>query len=65
MAHTLNSVYNKKTYAEILLRYRRLFAKGDVIIGEWDIFGVEIFLRYSQFFIKGDFIIGRVECIWQ
>ena len=52
----------KKKYAEILLRYRRLFDKGDVIIGEWSIFGVEIFLPYSQFFVKGDFVIGRVEC---
>ena len=40
----------------------QLFAKDDVIIGEWGIFGVEILLRYSQFFIKGDFVIGGVEC---
>ena len=52
----------KKKYAEILLHYRWLFIKGDIIIGEWGIFGVGIFLHYSQFFIKGDFIIGVVEC---
>ena len=39
------------------------FVKGNIIIGEWGIFGVEIFLCYSQFFIKGDFVIGGVECI--
>ena len=32
--HTLNSTYNEKKYAEILLRYRWLFVKGDVFIGE-------------------------------
>ena len=47
---------------EILLHYRQLFVKGNVIIGEWSIFGVEIFLHYSQFFVKGDFDIGGVEC---
>ena len=32
---TLNSAYNeKKKYAEILLRYRWLFVKGDIFIGE-------------------------------
>ena len=62
-SRTLNSTSNeKKKYAEILLRYRRLFVKGDVIIGEWGIFAVEIFLCYSQFFVKGDFVIGGVEC---
>ena len=48
---------------EILFNYRWLFIKGDIIIGEWGIFGVEIFLCYNQFFIKGNFIIGRVECM--
>ena len=62
-ALTLNSTYNEKKYAEILLHYRWLFIKGNVIIGEWGIFGVEIFLHYSQFFIKADFIIGGVECM--
>ena len=38
------------------------YVKGDVIIGEWVIFGVEIFLHYSRFFVKGDFVIGGVEC---
>ena len=52
----------KKKYVEILICYRWLFVKGDVIIGEWSIFGVEIFLCYSQFFIKGNLVIGRVEC---
>ena len=47
---------------EILLRYRQLFVKDDVLIGEWDIFGAEVFLCYSRFFITGDFVIGRVEC---
>ena len=59
--YTLSSAYNKK-YVQILLCYRQLFVKGDIIIGEWDIFGVEIFLHYIQFFVKGDFIIGGVEC---
>ena len=64
---TLSSDYNKKKkkkkYAEILPRYRRLFVKGDVIIGEWGILGVKIFLGYNRFFVKGDFVIGGVECI--
>ena len=54
-----------KTYVEILLHYRQLFIKGDIIIGEWTIFGVKIFLCYSQFFNKGDFVIGGVECIFR
>ena len=54
----LHSAYNKK-YVKILLHYRWLFIKGNVIIGECGIFGVEI----CQFFVKGNFIIGRVECI--
>ena len=29
-----------KKYVEILLHYRWLFIKGNVIIGEWGIFGV-------------------------
>ena len=57
---TLNSAYN----AEILVRYRRLFVKGDVFICEWSIFGAEVFLRNSQFFVKGNFVIGRVECMY-
>ena len=51
-----------KKYVEILLHYRQLFVKGNVIIGEWGIFCVEIFHQYSQFFIKSNFILGRVEC---
>ena len=31
---TLNSAYNKKKYAEILLRYRWPFIKGNVFVGE-------------------------------
>ena len=31
---TLNSIYNEKKYAEILLHYRWLFVKDDVLIGE-------------------------------
>ena len=46
-ASTLNSTYNEKKYAELLLHYRQLFIKGNVIIGEWGVFGVEIFLHYS------------------
>ena len=53
----------KKKYAEILLHYRQLFIKGNVIIGKWGIFGMEIFLRYSRFFIKSKFIIDGAECI--
>ena len=51
-----------KKYADILLRYRWLFIKGNVFIGVCGIFGADIFLHYSQFFIKGDFVIGGVEC---
>ena len=47
---------------EILLHYRWLFVKGDVIIGEWGKFGVEIFLRYNRFFVKVDLLIDGVEC---
>ena len=47
MPCTLNSTYNEKKYAEILLRYRQLFVKGNIFIGEWGIFGVEVFLYYS------------------
>ena len=64
LVYTLNSTYNEKKYAEILLHCRWPFIKGDVFISEWGIFGVEIFLHYSQFSIKGDLIIGRVECNW-
>ena len=45
--HTINSAYKEKKYAEILLHYRQLFIKDNIIIGEWGIFGVEIFLCYS------------------
>ena len=48
---------------EIFLHYRWLFIKGDVFIGEWEIFGAEVFLCYSQFFVKGDFVIDGVECM--
>ena len=44
---TLNSFYNEKKYAEILLRYRWVFIKDDVLIGDWGIFGAEVFLHYS------------------
>ena len=63
MHGTLNSAYNKKKYAEILLHYRQLYVKGNVFIGERGIFGAKVFLRYRQFFVKSNFIIGRVECI--
>ena len=59
---TLNSTYNEKKYAEILLHYRQIFIVGDVFVGEWGIFGVDIFLCYSWFFVKGNFVIGGVEC---
>ena len=61
ISFTLNAAIMKK-YAEIFLHYRWLFIKGNAIIGEWGIFGVEVSLHYSQFFVKGDFVIGRVEC---
>ena len=61
---TLNSAYNEKKYAEILLRYRQLFVKGDVFIGVCGIFGADIFLHYSRFFVKGDFVICGVECMY-
>ena len=49
-ADTLNSAYNEKKYAEILLCYRQLFVKADVFIGQLGIFGAEVFLHYRQFF---------------
>ena len=52
----------KKNICEVFLRYRRLFVKGNVIIGECEIFGAEVFLHYSRFFVKGDFVTGGVEC---
>ena len=67
LSHTLDSPYNEKKYAEILLHYRWLFIKGNVFIGEW---GIQcIWCRgfpfvIANFFVKGDFVIGRVECIW-
>ena len=61
MVHTLNSAYNEKKYVKIFLRYRQLFVKGNLIIGEWRILGAEIFLQFSRFFVKGDFVIGGVE----
>ena len=59
----INSAYNEKKYAEIFLHYRWLFIKGDIFIGEWEVFGTEVFLCYSQFFIISDFVIDGVECI--
>ena len=32
--HTLNSAYNEKKYAKILLHYRQLFVKAGVFISE-------------------------------
>ena len=63
--YTLSSTYNEKTYAEIFPCYRWLFVKGNIIIGEWEIFGAEVFLHHSQFFIKGNFVIDGVECTVQ
>ena len=63
-ASTLNSAYNKKKYAEILLHYRWLFIKNNVFIGERGLFGTEVFLHYRRFFIKSNFVIGRVECMY-
>ena len=52
----------KKKYVEICLRYRQLFVRDDVFIGEWKIFGAQVFLCYRRFFVKGDFVIDGVEC---
>ena len=46
---------------EIFLHYRWLFVKGNVLIGECEIFGVEVFLCYSHFFVKGNFVLDGVE----
>ena len=56
LSHTLNSKYNEKNMQRNV--------KGDVFIGEWEIFGVEVFLRYSRFFVKDDFFIDGVECMF-
>ena len=53
-----------KKNMQILLRYRQLFVKGNVFIGERGIFGAEVFLHYRQFFIKSNFVIGGVEYIY-
>ena len=53
-----------KKYVEIFVCYRCLFVMGDIIIGEWEIFGAEVFLRYSRFFVISDFVIGGVECTY-
>ena len=58
---TLNSTYNEKKYAEILLHYRQLFIKDDVFIGERGIFGAEVFLHYRQFFIKSNFVTATKQ----
>ena len=42
----------KKKYAEILLHYRWLFVKGDIIISEWGIFGVEISFVIADISLK-------------
>ena len=47
--NTLNSAYNEKKYAEILLRYRQLFVKGNLFIGEW------VYLVWIFSFVIGDF----------
>ena len=36
----------KKKYGEIFLHYRWLFIKGDIIIGELEIFGAQVFIHY-------------------
>ena len=55
----------KIKYTEIFLRYRQLFVKCDVFIGEWEIFGTEVYLHYSQFLVKGDFVMDGVECTYK
>ena len=49
---TLNSAYNEKKSAEIFLHYRWLFIKGNVFIGEWEIFGAEVFLVIADFSLR-------------
>ena len=49
--NTLNSAYNRKKYAEILLHYRWLFVKGNVFIDE----RVYLVQRFS--FVIGDFLL--------
>ena len=63
LSSTLNSAYNEKKYAEILLCYSWLFVKGDIFIGKRGIFGAEVFLHYRRFFVESDFVICGVVCI--
>ena len=50
----------KKKYAEIFLRYRWLFIKSNVVIGEWKIYGAELSFLYSRFFRQRQLHIGGV-----
>ena len=57
---TLNSAYNEKQCAGILLCYRQLYIKGNITIGEWGIFGVDTILQKSGVIYR--FRCGRVDC---
>ena len=49
---TFNSAYNRKKYEEIFLCYRQLSVKGNVFIGEWEIFGAEVSFIIADFSLK-------------
>ena len=44
---TLNSAYNEKNMRRFSFIIYGFFIKGNIIIGEWEIFGVKVFLHYS------------------
>ena len=52
LIYTLNSTYNEKKYVEVFLHYRQLFIKGDIFIGEWEIFGAEVSFIIANFSLK-------------
>ena len=59
---TLNLAYNEKKYAETFLHYRQFFVKGNIIMGEWEIFAVEVSFIIADFLLKATLLLGGVEC---
>ena len=55
----------KKKYAEILLHYRQLFIKGNIIIGEWKYLVWKFSFIIADFSLNATLFIGGVECMLQ
>ena len=62
MNTTLNSTYNEKNMWRFSFIIGGFLLRGNIFIGELEIFGAEVFLCYSQFFDKDDFVVDGVEC---